>query len=298
MKVSELTKLTGLGPEDEILVVRSDVGPGLASKSEARAAFSAQSSVGDVVTEALDRAWPIGSYYKGEGDPPPIGEWNEIYGRYLYAMDSSDTAGSTGGQESVTLTVSNMPSHTHTHTLTASSGHVHSTASLSHTHTASTLVNHTHNTSATTHTHMIPSHIHTGLSHSHQYANVAAMANERTDIGSAPNNASNGFGGRVLFSGLYNSPSGSDTSTWAPPITGTTDVTLSSLDTSYSTVSSVDAATISFSNTTGTRLTSDTAYSTFSSVNTVAGYTNNAGSGAAHSNIPPTRICKVWRRVS
>lgn len=298
MKVSELTRLAGLSPDDDILVVRSDVGPGLATKSGGRAVSLSGLSTDDVVTEALDRAWPIGSYYKGEDDPPPIGEWTEVYGTYLYAMGSSGTAGLTGGVEAVTLTSSNLPSHTHSNTLSSTTTHTHSTPTLSHGHTVGTLNSHTHTISNSSHTHSIQSHYHSGPQHGHRYTNVTCCANERTDCGTPPSGVGAGFKDRLLYSTGYNPPSGGDTKDWDPPTTGSTSVTMY-LDSSSSTCDLVYANNIPFSTIySGSPLDSATAYSTFSSVSTSAGSTNSAGSGAAHINIPPTQICKIWRRVS
>lgn len=60
-------------------------------------------------------AHPVGSYYWSANNTPPStlfgGTWTQITGRFLYA---SDTPGATGGSETVTLTVDQIPSHTHT----------------------------------------------------------------------------------------------------------------------------------------------------------------------------------------
>ena len=41
------------------------------------------------------------------------GTWQRIEGRFLLGADSGHTAGSTGGEEEHTLTVGEMPSHSH-----------------------------------------------------------------------------------------------------------------------------------------------------------------------------------------
>ena len=47
------------------------------------------------------------------------GEWEQIGGRFLLGADSTYAAGSTGGEATHTLTIDEMP--THTHNMSASS---------------------------------------------------------------------------------------------------------------------------------------------------------------------------------
>ena len=65
----------------------------------------------------LDFFYPVGSIYTSTSSTSPEtlfgGSWTEITGRFMLAHDSSHPAGSTGGEYSHTLTVSEMPSHSH-----------------------------------------------------------------------------------------------------------------------------------------------------------------------------------------
>ena len=99
--------------------------------------------VGDLIDEAmeslLDRTYPVGSIYMTVNNANPAtlfgGTWERIQGKFLLGASSGHAAGSTGGAESVTLTQTQLPAHTH-----SVSGHTHS------------VPNHTHTVPAHTHT--------------------------------------------------------------------------------------------------------------------------------------------------
>ena len=65
----------------------------------------------------LNLCWPIDSYYLTNNNINPeksFGEkWQKIEGKFLYAADNNRKVDSTGGQEKVTLTIDEMPSHDH-----------------------------------------------------------------------------------------------------------------------------------------------------------------------------------------
>ena len=88
--------------------------------------------------------YPVGSLYWSSKSTNPSslfgGTWVQIKDRFVLACgDTYTSVGATGGASSVTLSVSNMPSHTHSFTPSGSVS--------SHTHG---LNDHTHNFSATT----------------------------------------------------------------------------------------------------------------------------------------------------
>ena len=62
-------------------------------------------------------AYPVGSIYISVNSTNPStlfgGTWEEIKGRFLLGRDNSHKAGSTGGEFKHTLTVNEMPSHSH-----------------------------------------------------------------------------------------------------------------------------------------------------------------------------------------
>lgn len=62
-------------------------------------------------------AWPVGSIYLAYNHTNPGtlfgGTWTRITNAFLWAVDSSGTIGQTGGEKNVTLTVDQLPSHSH-----------------------------------------------------------------------------------------------------------------------------------------------------------------------------------------
>ena len=98
----------------------------------------------------FDRVYPVGSIYMSvvNVDPATLfgGTWQELSGRFLLGRSSDHAAGTTGGSEAHTLTVNEMPSHTHngpSHTHTGPS-HTHTIPSHGHTATAANGGNHNH----------------------------------------------------------------------------------------------------------------------------------------------------------
>ena len=67
--------------------------------------------------DLLEKVYPIGSYYWSEKNTSPSdifgGSWTKIRGRFLFASDSYHDVGDTGGEETHTLTISEMPGHSH-----------------------------------------------------------------------------------------------------------------------------------------------------------------------------------------
>lgn len=94
---------------------------------------SVNGMTGDVTIEAtanpLD-AYPVGSIYMSVNSTSPAslfgGSWTQLKDRFLLGAGSSYTNGKTGGEANVTLTVDQIPSHSHTLQMlyTAASGSV------------------------------------------------------------------------------------------------------------------------------------------------------------------------------
>lgn len=65
----------------------------------------------------LDNVYPVGSIYMSVNSTNPTnlfgGTWVQIQGKFLFGMDSSYPAGSTGGEITHKLTYNEMPEHTH-----------------------------------------------------------------------------------------------------------------------------------------------------------------------------------------
>ena len=57
--------------------------------------------------------WPVGAIYMAIGGSSPAsmfgGSWTQIVGKYIRAKNSSQDSGSTGGNNNVTLSASNIP---------------------------------------------------------------------------------------------------------------------------------------------------------------------------------------------
>lgn len=62
-------------------------------------------------TDVLDLIYPIGSI--AIGAKPNIGTWEQIQGKFLWASNTAHPVGDTGGSETVTLTVNQIPEHRH-----------------------------------------------------------------------------------------------------------------------------------------------------------------------------------------
>lgn len=65
----------------------------------------------------LDNVYPVGSIYMSVNSTNPTnlfgGTWEQIQGRFLFGMNSSYPAGSTGGEITHKLTNAEMPAHAH-----------------------------------------------------------------------------------------------------------------------------------------------------------------------------------------
>ena len=76
--------------------------------------------------EFLNSAYPIGSIYMSVNSTSPEtlfgGTWEALEDRFLLGAGSTYTAGTTGGEATHTLTVDEMPSHTHTPVIASSAG--------------------------------------------------------------------------------------------------------------------------------------------------------------------------------
>ena len=72
---------------------------------------------GMTVSQFIDMIYPVGSIYMSASATRPEtlfgGTWESIGGRFLLGADATYAAGSTGGEATHTLTVSEMPIHYH-----------------------------------------------------------------------------------------------------------------------------------------------------------------------------------------
>ena len=95
-----------------------------------------ENAVAALSNSLVDRIYPVGSIYMSMNSTNPAtllggGVWEALpTGRVLVGAGTGYTAGGTGGSKTVTLTVDQMPSHSHDNTLAASGGHSHSRGSM------------------------------------------------------------------------------------------------------------------------------------------------------------------------
>ena len=92
-------------------------------------------------------AWPIGSLFITMSNTNPAtllggGTWTKIQGKYLLATSSSYTVGNSYGSMTKTLSVANIPNHTHSFTTGSAGAHSHTVSTGSagnHSHTRGTM---------------------------------------------------------------------------------------------------------------------------------------------------------------
>ena len=260
----------------------------------------------------LNLVYPVGSIYWSSNNTNPAtlfgGTWTQIKDKFILAAGDYYSNGATGGAATVTLTVSNMPSHTHSFT---PSGTV---SSHSHSFTPSgTVGSHTHSFTpsgtVSSHSHTGPSHTHsftpsgTVSSHSHamssssSYIGVSDVSNAgdllKDDGDCGAYNATGHWRFRkYLFVGNTGNtqPSFSGTAgTTGEAGTGNTGATTPSFT---GTAGYTGATTPSFTGTAG--YTGDTA----PSFTGTAGYTGSNGSGTSFSILPPYVVKYCWERTA
>ena len=77
----------------------------------------------------VDMIYPVGSIYMTMNSTSPSvlfgGSWQKIQGRYILASNNNIVAGRTGGSNDVTLTINNIPAHTHTGRTNITGSHTH-----------------------------------------------------------------------------------------------------------------------------------------------------------------------------
>ena len=240
------------------------------------------------------------------------GTWTQIKDRFILAAGDSYTNGATGGAATVTLSINNMPNHTHTFTPSGNvSSHSHGMASHTHTFTPSG--------SVSSHSHGLNSHTHS-FSHTHDYSGSGTtdgMSDNST--GSVWNNdsadgifngsqmRSNGniklsgsvhwAGGNVEYTDQQNRLDIDVSHTHNFSWSGTT--TSQSTSTTGSASGDTASATPSFTGDQGT--TGAASGNTDSSTPTFTGdqgTTSSDGSGTAFNILPPYIVKYCWERTA
>lgn len=71
----------------------------------------------NLVNFIFNRIHPIGSYYWSNDPTSPSllfgGTWEKVRGKFLFAEDNDHKAGSIGGEAAHTLTIKELPKHSH-----------------------------------------------------------------------------------------------------------------------------------------------------------------------------------------
>ena len=224
----------------------------------------------------LNLVYPVGSIYWSSNNTNPGtlfgGTWTQIKDRFILAAGDSYTNGAIGGAATVTLTVSNMPSHKHSFTPSGTvSSHTHTGPSHSH-----GLKNGTANVATSTST-SITHYI-------SQYANYngASRAGDHLDITddidrekisiTASSTSTSTISGSTEASGT------GDTGDPAPSFSGTAGYT--------------GETEPSFSGTAGNTGETEPSFSG------TAGNTDSSGSGSSFSILPPYVVKYCWERTA
>lgn len=232
------------------------------------------------VLQVLQAVYPVGSIYCSYGSTSPatlfgFGSWTKIEGRFLLGANATYGLGSTGGEATVTLTVAQLPAHSHSASSASAGSHTHAITVNSggaHTHSASSAWAgaHTHTRGTMEITGAIPSEF-SIRSRTHYVSSSGAITLNKstrtiTDIGDGPADETYGFSFTASrsWSGATSS-SGAHTHTI--------------------TVNSGGAHTHS-------------AGSAGAGEHTHSITVNNTGSGQAHNNMPPYLAVNMWRRTA
>ena len=90
----------------------------IAANAEAIQTLESGIQLGSIsITQLLLMAHPIGSIYSSTVATSPAdlfgGTWERIKGRFIWGIDDGENAGDTGGEATHTLTVNEMPIHSH-----------------------------------------------------------------------------------------------------------------------------------------------------------------------------------------
>ena len=254
----------------------------------------------------LNLVYPVGSIYWSSNNTNPGtlfgGTWTHIKDKFILAAGDSYTNGATGGATSVTLTVSNMPSHSHSFTPSGTVGsHTHTGPSHSHSFTPSGTVSSHHHTG--------PSHSHsftpsgTVESHSHSFTPSGTVASHSHTISSSSSyiGVSDVSSAGDIFrdagdAGAYNATGhwrfrkyvfkGASTGSKAPSFTGTAGTTGDTAPSFTGTAGNTSAA--------GTGNTG----ATTPSFTGTAGTTGANGSGSSFSILPPYVVKYCWERTA
>ena len=226
----------------------------------------------------LNLVYPVGSIYWSSKNTNPGtlfgGTWVQIKDRFILTAGDSYSNGATGGAATVTLTVSNMPSHSHSFTPSGNVG--------SHTHTG-------------------PSHTHSftpsGEVSSH-YHYLEAADDGYTSYVSYYTDSQNGIDSEVSFGDIsYGGDSDTDwlkTNSVKPSFSGYAGTTGAAGTGDTGDTAPSFSGTAGNTGAAGTGNTGETA----PSFTGTAGNTSSSGSGSSFSILPPYVVKYCWERTA
>ena len=95
-------------------------------------------SLTDLDNYIFEHCYPIGSVYITERSENPnvilaggsASQWTKIQGRFIRATDDGVNVNTTGGSNSLSLTVDNLPAHKHTATTNSTGAHTHTRGTM------------------------------------------------------------------------------------------------------------------------------------------------------------------------
>lgn len=275
--------------------------------------------------------------YTDKADNPStylgFGTWVRIKGRFVWAADDTDEIGYTGGDKTVTLTTTQIPSHTHTFTGTTnqSTGNTQPTFTGKAVTSGNNSVGHTHNFTPSgnvgSHYHGLNNHTH-NMEHYHDRGTMEITGSQQ--FRQLSGNSSPFLHDGNPPAGAFSTSSKSSTShtsidtagsastryilnfkasdAW----TGLTSNTKNSSGTDIKVTGGSSANTAdaqpSFTGIRGTTegisanhthsVTASGTVSSHSHTYTAAGTNSKTGGGEAHNNMPPYEVHYCWRRIA
>lgn len=230
----------------------------------------------------IDAVYPVGSLYWSSKSTNPAslfgGTWVQIKDRFVLACgDTYKTVGATGGASTVTLSVSNMPSHTHSFT------------------PSGTVSSHSHGLNGHTHSFTPSGTITKNGGHRHGPSN-SLYNTYRPDGGSDSGNASNYLSYYKNNPHWYNS-SGVNNDTKISSENSSSTTTTSTVDPKFTGYAGYHTHTFTGSAGTTGGAIGNTASATPTFTGN-AGTTGSNGSGTSFSILPPYVVKYCWERTA
>ena len=267
--------------ETEVISVLTEAGKTPNAEAGNQLLQSIQKLITDAETRAKLAAHPIGSLYwsANSTDPGTLfgGTWQRIKDTFIWAAGDSDTVNATGGAKTVTLEVSNLPSHNH---------------------------------SVGAHKHGLNSHTH-GYAHTHEYTPAGKIASTSGGTDNKTAGMSANATGTFVANTRWNLW-GSSGQTTASQTTGNVSranitcygnsggQTETEYDSKY-TINVAHSHTAYFTGTkksTTSQSTTTTDAATGNTANSTAFDSGSTGSGTAVDKMPPYTVKYCWQRVS